>query len=80
MSPEIALHDSVFRAYFWIVMISLAVAGSVLGFLRFVLKKKTVDGQEVLVVDSHRWYLLHHCFPRKDSNDRGRHVAFDLRF
>ena len=41
MSPEIALHDSVFREYFWIVVISLAVAGSVLGFLRFVLKKKT---------------------------------------
>src|SRR5215211_243548 len=43
MSPEIALHDSVFRAYFWIIVISLAVAGTVLGFLRFVLKKKTAS-------------------------------------
>src|ERR1700745_1523844 len=41
MSPQIALHDPVFRAYFWIVLISLAIAGAVLGFLRFVLKKET---------------------------------------
>jgi phosphatidate cytidylyltransferase len=41
MSPQIALYDSVFRAYFWIVLISLAIAGAVLGFLRFVLKKET---------------------------------------
>ena len=33
MSPQIALHDPVFRAYFWIVLISLAIAGAVLGFL-----------------------------------------------
>src|SRR5215472_19131097 len=41
MSPQTALQDPVFRAYFWIVLISLAVAGAVLGFLRFVLKKET---------------------------------------
>src|SRR5258708_12967929 len=40
MSPHIALHDPVFRDYFWIVLISLAIAGAVLGFLRFVLKKE----------------------------------------
>ena len=40
MSPQIALHDPVFRAYFWIVLISLVIAGAVLGFLRFVLKKE----------------------------------------
>ena len=43
MSPQIALHDPVFRAYFWIVLISLAIAGGVLGFLRFVLKKETAS-------------------------------------
>jgi hypothetical protein len=43
MSPQIALHDAVFRAYFWIVLISLAIAGAVLGFLRFVLKKETAS-------------------------------------
>jgi len=41
MSPQIALHDPVFRAYFWIVLVSLAIAGAVLGFLRFVLEKDT---------------------------------------
>ena len=41
MSPQIALHDPVFRAYFLIVLISLAIAAAVLGFLRFVLKKET---------------------------------------
>src|SRR4029077_7825402 len=41
MSPHIALHDPVFRDYFWIVLISLALAGAGLGFLRFVLKKET---------------------------------------
>src|SRR6478609_4032751 len=41
MSPQIALHDPVFRDYFWIVLLSLAIAGAVLGFLRFVLKKET---------------------------------------
>src|SRR5690349_13621385 len=43
MSPQIALHDPVFRAYFWIVVISLAIAGAVLAFLRFVLKKETAS-------------------------------------
>jgi phosphatidate cytidylyltransferase len=41
--PQIALHDSIFRAYFLIVLISLAIAGAVLGFLRFVLKKETAS-------------------------------------
>src|SRR5213594_2548509 len=43
MLPQIALHDPVFRAYFLIVLISLAIAGAVLGFLRFVLKKQTAS-------------------------------------
>jgi phosphatidate cytidylyltransferase len=43
MSPQIALHDPVFRAYFWIVLISLAIAGAVLTFLRSVLKKETAS-------------------------------------
>ncbi|HEY3659741.1 MAG TPA: phosphatidate cytidylyltransferase [Candidatus Udaeobacter sp.] len=43
MSPQIALQDPVFRAYFWIVLLSLAIAGAVLGFLRFVLKKETAS-------------------------------------
>lgn len=43
MSPQMALQDPVFRCYFWIVLISLAIAGAVLGFLRFVLKKKTAS-------------------------------------
>ena len=41
MSPQIALHDPVFRAYFWIVLVALAIAGAVLGFLRLVLKRDT---------------------------------------
>src|SRR5437588_5836280 len=41
MSPQIALHDPIFRAYFWIVLISLAIGGAALGFLRVVLKKDT---------------------------------------
>src|SRR5262249_51923181 len=41
MSPQIALHDPVFRAYFLIVVISLAVGGAVLALLRFILKKET---------------------------------------
>src|SRR2546423_3002960 len=41
MSPQIALHDPVFRAYFLIVLASLAIGGAMLGFLRFVLKKET---------------------------------------
>jgi phosphatidate cytidylyltransferase len=43
MSPHIALHDPVFRDYLWIVLISLAIAGAVLGFLQFVLKKETAS-------------------------------------
>jgi hypothetical protein len=43
MSPQIALHDPTFRAYFWIVLLSLAIAGALLGFLRFVLKKDTAS-------------------------------------
>jgi len=43
MSPQIALHDPVFHAYFWVVLISLAIAGVVLAFLRFVLKKETAS-------------------------------------
>src|SRR5260370_7852196 len=41
MSPQVALHDPIFRAYFWIVLISLAIGGAALGFLRVVLKKDT---------------------------------------
>ena len=43
MSPQIALSDPVFRAYFWIVLIFLAIAGVVLGVLRFVFKKETAS-------------------------------------
>src|SRR5215831_10394019 len=43
MSPQIALHDPVLCAYFWIVLISLAIAGALLGFLRFVLKTETAS-------------------------------------
>src|SRR6266478_5586607 len=43
MLPQIALHDPVFRAYFLIVLISLAIGGAVLGFVRFVLKKETAS-------------------------------------
>jgi phosphatidate cytidylyltransferase len=43
MSPHIALHDPVFRNYFWIVLISLAIAGAVLAFLRFVWKKESTS-------------------------------------
>src|SRR5437667_12175194 len=43
MSPQIALHDPIFRAYFWIVLISLAIGGTWLGFLRVVLKQDTVS-------------------------------------
>ncbi|HEY6070495.1 MAG TPA: phosphatidate cytidylyltransferase, partial [Chthoniobacterales bacterium] len=43
MSPQIALNDSVFRAYFFIVIVALAVGGLVLGFLRFVLTKETAS-------------------------------------
>src|ERR1700730_4006216 len=43
MSPHIALHDPIFRAYVLIVLISLVVGGAILGFLRFVLKKETAS-------------------------------------
>jgi phosphatidate cytidylyltransferase len=43
MSPQIALHDPVFRAYFIIVLVSLAFGGAVLGFLRFVLNKEAAS-------------------------------------
>src|SRR5881397_2009389 len=43
MLPQIALHDPVFRAYFLIVLISLAIGGTAVGFLRFVLKKETAS-------------------------------------
>jgi phosphatidate cytidylyltransferase len=40
MSPQVALHDPVYRAYLWIVPISLAFGGVILGFLRWGLKKE----------------------------------------
>ena len=43
MSPKIALHDPVFHAYFWIVLISLAIGGATLGFLRIIFKKDTAS-------------------------------------
>jgi phosphatidate cytidylyltransferase len=43
MSPQIALHDPIFRAYFLIVLISLAIGGAVLGLLRFILKRETAS-------------------------------------
>ena len=43
MSPQIALHDPVFRTYFVIVLISLAVGGAVLALVRYVLKKETAS-------------------------------------
>src|SRR5437764_7376629 len=43
MSPKIALHDPVFHADFWIVLISLAIGGATLGFLRVVFKKDTAS-------------------------------------
>ena len=43
MSPQIALHNPVFYAYFWIVLLSLVIGGAMLGFLRFVLKKETAS-------------------------------------
>jgi len=43
MSPQIALHDPVFHAYFVIVLVSLAIGGSVLALMRFVLGKDTAS-------------------------------------
>jgi phosphatidate cytidylyltransferase len=40
MSPQIALHDPVYRAYLCIVPISLALGGGILGFLRWGLRKE----------------------------------------
>src|SRR2546427_737167 len=50
MSPQIALHDPIFRAYFWIVLISLAIGGAALGFLRVVLKRDTVSMFEIALI------------------------------
>jgi len=43
MSPQIALHDSIFHAYFFIVVVSLVVGGAILSLLRFVFKKQTAS-------------------------------------
>ena len=43
MSPQIALHDPVFRNYFLIVLVSLIAGGTVLGFVRLVLKKEAAS-------------------------------------
>lgn len=43
MSPQIALHDPVFRRYLLIVLISLAIGGVVLGLVHAVLKKDTAS-------------------------------------
>jgi phosphatidate cytidylyltransferase len=43
MSPQIALHDPVFRAYFVIVLVSLLTGGAVLAFVHFILKKDTAS-------------------------------------
>ena len=40
MSPQIALHDPVFRAFLYIVPISLAIGGIVLGVIRWGLKRQ----------------------------------------
>jgi phosphatidate cytidylyltransferase len=39
MSPQVALHDPVFRAYLFVVPFSLAIGGAVLGFIHAVLKE-----------------------------------------
>jgi phosphatidate cytidylyltransferase len=54
MSPQIALHDPIFRAYVLIVLISLVVGGAILGFLRFVLKKET----EVMFQTYRSWIFM----------------------
>jgi phosphatidate cytidylyltransferase len=43
MSPQIALHDPIFRTYLVIVLISLVLGGTILAFLRFVLRKETTS-------------------------------------
>jgi phosphatidate cytidylyltransferase len=40
MSPQIALHDPIFRVYLYIVPISLVIGGIVLGVIRWGLKKE----------------------------------------
>jgi len=41
MSPQIALHDPVFRAYLWIVLFSLIAGGALLALLKWGFKKET---------------------------------------
>jgi len=81
MSPQIALHDPVFRAYFWTVLLSLAIAGAVLGYLRFVLKKETAS----MFKTYWSWILIAGIgfivvFLGRIPNNRRHHVARDLRF
>jgi hypothetical protein len=40
ISPQIALHDPVFRAYLLIVPVSIALGGAILSFLHWGLKKE----------------------------------------
>ena len=40
MSPQIALHDPVFRAYLWIVFLSLIAGGALLALLKWGFKKE----------------------------------------
>ena len=43
MSPHVALHDPIYRAYFVIVLVSLVAGGAILGFVRLVLKRETAS-------------------------------------
>lgn len=43
MSPQTALHDPIFRAYFWIVIVSLVAGGAILELLRIVFKRNTAS-------------------------------------
>lgn len=54
MSPQIALHDPILRGYFLIVLLCLAIAGAVLGFLHFVLKKETA----LMFLTYRSWILI----------------------
>jgi hypothetical protein len=40
MSPQIALHDPVFCAYLWIVLLSLIAGGALLALLKWGFKKR----------------------------------------
>src|SRR3954469_14817363 len=40
MSPQVALHDSVFRAYVAIVAAALVIGGGILAFAQFVLRRE----------------------------------------